>query len=347
MEDEKTGKAKGGYARAAKLSAEERKAIAQKAAKERWEGTSLPKETHPGVVKIGSIKIPCAVLDNGTRVLRERSIAKAFGKKGSGAHWKRKRKDQEGAHLPEYVSAKNLDIFINEDIREKLLTPISYTTKTGAMAWGLPATLLPEICDIWLKAREKGALSEIQLPTAQQAEIILKGFAHIGIIALIDEATGYQEIRPKDALQAYMEILVRKELAAWAKKFPDEFYENIYKLKGWIWPGMKKNRFSVCAKYTIDLVYERIAPGLLQELKNKSPKDETGNRKNKLHQWLTEDVGDPMLAQHLHSLIMFQRLALSSGYGWHRFLKMVDSVLPKRGATLELPNLGELETNEP
>ena len=44
-----------------------------------------------------------------------------------------------------------------------------------------------------------------------------------------------------------------------------------------------------------------------------------------------------MLTQHLHSIIMLQRLALSSGYGWNRFVKMVDRALPKRGDTLELP----------
>ncbi|MBF3067897.1 hypothetical protein HKW83_32300, partial [Pseudomonas aeruginosa] len=87
---------------------------------------------------------------------------------------------------------------------------------------------------------------------------------------LIDEATGYQEIRPKDALQAYLEKIIRKDLAAWAKKFPDEFYENIYKLRGWVWPGMQKNRFSVVAHYTRDLIYERMAPGLLQELEEKT-----------------------------------------------------------------------------
>ena len=52
----------------------------------------------------------------------------------------------------------------------------------------------------------------------------------------------------------YLEQLIRKELAAWAKKFPDEFYENIYKLKGWPSSGMRKNRFSVVAHYTRDLV---------------------------------------------------------------------------------------------
>ena len=52
---------------------------------------------------------------------------------------------------------------------------------------------------------------------------------------------------------------------------------------------------------------------------------------------VTEDVGDPMLAQHLHSLMMFQRLAIANGYGWQRFLHMVDQVLPRRGDTLLLP----------
>jgi hypothetical protein len=159
----------------------------------------------------------------------------------------------------------------------------------------------------------------------------------VSLIALVDEATGYQEIRPRDALNAYLEMLVRKELAAWAKTFPDEFYENIYKLKGWKWPGMQKNRFSIVAHYTRDLVYERIASGLLRELEARSPKNNKGQRKNKFFQWLTEDIGHPMLAQHLHSLIMFQRLALSNGYGWDRFIRMVDKVLPKKGSNMELP----------
>jgi hypothetical protein len=136
----------------------------------------------------------------------------------------------------------------------------------------------------------------------------LGGFARVGIIALIDEATGYQEIRPQDALEAYLALIIRKELAAWVKKFPDEFYMNIYKLKDWIWPGMQKNRYSIVAHYTRDLVYERLAPGLLEELERKSPKNEKGQRKNKLHDWLTDGVGNPLLAQHLYTLMNFKNL---------------------------------------
>ena len=94
----------------------------------------------------------------------------------------------------------------------------------------------------------------------------------------------------------------------------------------------------ICIKrYTNNLVFDRIAYGLLNELQGRSPKNDRGHRRGKMHQWLTEDVGDPMLAQHLHTLVMFQRLAIANGRGWNRFLHTVDQVLPRRGDTLPLP----------
>jgi len=209
---------------------------------------------------------------------------------------------------------------------------------------GFDAEILPAVCDVWLRAREADALQEQQKDKAQKAEMLMRGLAKVGIVALVDEATGYQEIRPRDALQQYLEMVLRKELAAWSKRFPDEFYENIYKLKGWKWPGMGKNRFSVVAHYTRDLIYERLGPGVLKELEARSPKNEKGVRKNKFHQWLSDDVGHPMLAQHMHSVLMFQRLAITNGQGWIRFMRMVDQVMPRKGQTLELPGLDPIPT---
>jgi hypothetical protein len=225
------------------------------------------------------------------------------------------------------------------DLSARLKTPVLFMPlRGGNPAYGNEATNLIDICELLLRARDRGnILTPTQEKYAVAADIVIRSFAKVGIIAVIDEVTGYQGIRPQQALQAYLEKLIRKELAAWAKKFPDEFYENIYKLKGWPWQGMSKNRYSVVAYYTTDLVYQRLAPGLLEELLKKSPPNEKGRRPNKLHQWLTEDIGNPMLAQHLYSLMMFQRLAINSGFGCHRFVKMVDRVLPKRGNTLELP----------
>jgi hypothetical protein len=97
-----------------------------------------------------------------------------------------------------------------------------------------------------------------------------------------DEATGYQKVRPQNALQEYLKLIIREQLAAWVQKFPEEFFVNIYRLKGWVWPGMKKNRYSVVGHYINDLVYKRLGPGVLAELIRKSPKNEHGHRPNKL-----------------------------------------------------------------
>ncbi len=97
------------------------------------------------------------------------------------------------------------------------------------MVRGYDATIVTAICTVWLKAREAGALQTQQQAKAQKAEILLRGLAQTGIVALVDESTGYEKARPQGALQAYLELVIRKELAAWVKKFPDEFYENIYK----------------------------------------------------------------------------------------------------------------------
>lgn len=322
----KTGKAAGGYARAEALSPRKRKQIAQRAAAARW--TDGPHTaTHEGTLQIGDLQLSVGVLEDGTRVLTSSALMTALGRPWKGSY--------KRTELPNFLSAPNLKPFITQELLD-VLQPVDFRASRGQTR-GYRAEVLPLVCDVYLRAREDGKIKGRQAAIAQQAEILVRSLSKIGLAALIDEVTGYQDIRPQDALQKYLEALIRKELAAWVKKFPDEFYENIYKLKGWPWPGMSKNRFSVVAHYTRDLVYERMAPDLLQTLESKSPANEKGERPNRLHQWLSEEIGDPLLAQHLHSLVMFQRLAISSGYGWKRFLKMVDQVLPKKDATMLLP----------
>lgn len=332
-------KVKGAKARAEKLSPDQRREIAIKAASARWK-SDIPKANYVGILKIADVEIPCAVYEKENRVLRlivQREVVGLLtgSKKGN---------------LDRYLQAQNLQPFVPEKFKNKSLDQATIVLEiNGRKAFCYEGEDIVDLCKMYLNARK---VENVLLPNQQQladrAEIIIISLAKTGIVGLIDEATGYQEVRAKDALQAFLEMIIRKELAVWAKKFPDEFYINIYRLKNWPWPGMRKNRFSVCAHYTRDLVYERIAHGLLEELEKKSPKDETGKRKHKLHQWLTEDIGNPMLAQHLHSLVMFQRLALSNGYGWKRFVKMVDNVLPKRGSNLELPfTPDEFDSSEP
>ncbi|MHC8388412.1 P63C domain-containing protein [Pseudomonas sp. MDT2-39-1] len=335
-----TGRAKGGIARSESLTPERRKEIAAKGARARWrsDGDELPIAEYAGELKFGELSFPCAVLPDGTRVLSESDFMSGLGMYRSGAlSVRRDPSEAGGAQIPLYLAFKNLLPYVIRHLDDVHITPLRYRSASGGTAHGIPAAIIPRICSIWLDARKDGVLGPRQTKIADMAELLLRSIAEVGIVALVDEATGYQAARPRDALQQYLEMIVRKDLAVWAKKFPDEFYENIYKLRGWPWTGMKKNRYSAVAGYTRDLVYDRMAPGLLKELEEKSPKDEKGQRENKLHQWLSSDIGDPMLANHLQSILTLQRLSLANGWGWSKFMKMVDQVMQRKGQTLELP----------
>lgn len=202
------------------------------------------------------------------------------------------------------------------------------------------ATLFPQVCDVWINADQRGDLSAAQKATPESARILLRGLAHVGIVGLVDEATGYQEVRDKMALQAILDAFLRKELAAWAKRFPDEFYQHIFRLRGWEWKGRAKNPPQVVAAYTKDIVYAPLAPHILEELERRNP-IEGGRRKGAHHQWLTDYFGHPALAQHLHAVVTVMRVSKN----WGQFKMMLDIAHPKRGDTLELPLMADFATD--
>jgi len=53
------------------------------------------------------------------------------------------------------------------------------------------------LCETVLQARKDGKLQSQQMHIAEQCEILVRGFARVGIIALVDEATGYQDYRSR------------------------------------------------------------------------------------------------------------------------------------------------------
>jgi hypothetical protein len=208
----------------------------------------------------------------------------------------------------------------------------------GRSAFGYEATILPEICEVLMDARKKGGLSARQMEFAETAELMLRAFARVGVIALVDEATGFQESRDRDALRAILDAYLRQELAAWAKRFPDEFYRQIFRLRGWQWKGMNVNRPQVVAAYTKDFVYARLAPGILDELERRLPiDDKTRRRAARLHQLFTDDIGHPALAQHLHAVIGLMRASST----WEHFVGMIDVAFPARGDTLSMPFMAD------
>lgn len=343
----KLGASKGGEARALSLTPEERSEIARKAVMARWDKTETKTKSMRTAeygspdrpLEIGGAKIPCYVLDDGTRVLRERSVARALGRKGGGAHWQKKKGAEKGALLPEYVALKTLEPYISDEVRDSLLNPITYKLKSGGIAQGIPATLLTDICNIWLKAREKGVLSEPQLKNAYKAELLMRGFAQVGIVALVDEVTGYQEVRTKQALQEILEKFITKELQPWVKTFPDDFYREIFRLNTWEYKPSSVKRPSVIGKWTNDIVYDRLAPGVRDELHKLAERDDKGRLKHKLFRRLTEGIGHPKLREHLSAVVALMKAAKT----WEDFKYMLKRALPAYGDTLEISYSDDIE----
>ena len=323
----------GGKARAVKLSQEERTSIASSAAKARWakESEALSKATHRGELAIGDIRIPCAVLENGKRVISEHGITTALGSR-SGASKKLKRELQEdGITVPIFLAPPRLKEFITEDLVSGPLEPITYKDKQRKVI-GYSADALPVICDIWLKAREAGCLQKQQLQKAQNAEILMRGLAHVGIVALVDEATGYQAERDRSELHKILSVYLADERLKWAKRFPDEFYKQIYRLKNWKWPN-KGKRSPYVGKITNSIVYEKLPPGVLEELQHRNPtKEGSGRRKWKHHQFLSEDIGQPDLRDHLMQLIALMRISPD----WPTFENHLNLAFPNSGDQMAL-----------
>jgi hypothetical protein len=329
IEERDETKAKGGYARAEALSPEERKRIAREAALARWD-ESIPKAEYGSSdrpLKIGNWEIPCYVLNDGRRVLVQRGMMGALGMKqgtaGRGG----------GDRLAKFAATKAINPFVSEKLAEVIKNPIVFHIPKGGKAYGYEATTLADLCDAVLEARKSGTLHYQQEHIALSCEMLVRAFAKVGIIALVDEVTGYQEIRHREALQAILDLYLRKEFAAWAKTFPDEFYQHIFRLRKWNWKGRSKNPPQVVASYTKDIVYARLAPGILKELETRNP-IENGKRKGKHHQLLTEDVGHPALAQHIYGVLGLMRN--STDGDWTGFKRLLDRAYPRRNDSLQL-----------
>lgn len=324
-------KRNGGIVRAQILDDSKKKHIAQKAAQARW-NAQLPAALLGGKLQIAGVIVDCYVGENGERLIAGRGMQDIL-KLVDGEDGTRK----SGSRMTRLLNNKTLRPLIYKDREPGHFQAQKYHFQ-GKQISGYNAEMLVSICKGMLEARNAGILKTARQATvAAQCEQILMALAETGIVALIDEATGYQTMRPADGLRNYFDSVLRKNMAVWFKRFPDEFYENIYKLKGWSWPGMSKNRYSIVGHYTNDLVWERLLPGLKEELEKRNPKLVNGQRAHKHHQWLNDETGDKLFSAQMYTILALQRACLNkTGNRWQYFLNMMDEVLPKKGTTIPL-----------
>lgn len=325
---EVTGKAKGGEARAQSLTPERRKEIALKAVEAKKALASLPQATHAGDLKIGDVTLPCYVLDDGSRVLSLRGINFAF----SGSVGGLSKPLQDGVrNLPRILSSKAIKPLISDEFMARLLEPKEFKPLHGGRsAFGYDAGLLPDVCEVIIDAHKAG---NIRNDKAEKiAQTLLRGFARVGIVALVDEATGYEKERVAGSLAKILEAFIAKELQPYVKTFPSDYYEQLFRIYNLHYPpiGNKSWRPSFFGKITNDVIYARLAPDILPELKKAASKAE---RKSRLHQWLTNDIGHPKLREHLASIVTILKLSKTP----KEFKDNVDRIHVRYGNTVQIP----------
>lgn len=301
---------KGGKGRAKTLSPVQRSEIAAKGAAARWarfaipEGQKLNKAVAYGVLHIGEASLQCAVLDDehNTRVLTQTGFQSALGRAP-----KPTKSDPLVEDLPTFLQAKNLKPFLTNDLRWSTI-PIIFETKSGGgfqgRALGYKAQLLPDVCWVYHNAHIAGKILPSQKHIAEKCTILLRALTNVAIDALVDEATGWQYKREKNELQKLLSAYISSELLPWAERFPSDFYKEMFRLWGWQWPpaaGDKSGPLGprYAGKLTNKLVYDQLPAPVTAELKSKSPPNDKWQRANRLHQHLSEDIGQPHLEKQV------------------------------------------------
>lgn len=325
----KPKRAKGGHAVAAKMTPEQKAERARKGAAARW-GTKPLKATHGSAdhpLRIGDIEIPCYVLEDGRRVLSLGGMVKAMGMSIGSAG------GGEGDRLASFATGKAISPFISDDLASRMSASVRFQAPTGgSLATGYEATILADLCDAVLAARKAGALRPHQEHIAHQCEILVRGFARVGIIALVDEATGYQAERAKDALATILEAFIAKELQPWIQTFPTDYYRELFRLRGLSFPTTSVKRPQYFGVLTNDIVYKRLAPGVLEELRRVTPRNDDGRPKAKYFQSLTSNTGYPKLREHLGRVVMLMQLSTD----YNDFKQKLEQFLPVHTPQLAL-----------
>lgn len=259
----------------------------------------LPKATHWGEVLLGDIRIPCYVLDNGQRVFSLKGIV--VGLIGT-----------EGGQLAEYLKVNALRPFLPEDLTpaENGVIPALLKFDTGGqsfakVATGFPVERVIDLCTAYSEALQEHTLtngdyklSGRQIDIANRAGAFLRACAKTGIVALVDEATGYQYERVQDALQLKYKLFLEEEMRKWDKTFPDQLWVEFGRLTNW--QGAVHHRPKYWGKLVMELVYGYLDPDVAAWLKANAPKPMKGQN---YHQWLSNQYGLKRLTEHIWMLV--------------------------------------------
>lgn len=247
-------------------------------------------------LELGNVKIPCYVLEDGTRVLSGRGIQKSLGTISKSGQW-----------LEGFVNKKTVSPHFTAGVLEQLNHPIAFVRPDAggsqSTTYGYEATLLIDIIDAVIDANRAGV--EIESTVVESAFVLSKALKKVSIIALVDEATGYQYDREKRELQAIVKALISDQILEWQEAFHLSFYKEIFRLWGIPFTETNiKRKPQFIGHITNRFVYQNMPKGvfILEKLKSKTPKTDGGNYKYRLHQSLTPETGRETLKKVIYTV---------------------------------------------
>lgn len=237
---------------------------------------------------IGDIELDCAILDDkeNTRVVSMTSVFRAFDRVA--------RSNNRLINIPAFIDAKNLQSYIDQELNE-LIKPIQYIDGKNNFT-GYNALILPAICELYLKARREDVLVAKQKHLAEKAEILQTAFAKVGMIALVDEATGFQRDRKHNALRLLLAKYIEEGMQKWIQTFPDAFFVELDRLYDNEQTTSQK-RPQYYGHFINRYIYKPIENGYVKDKLDKLNIKEDGKRKGKFHQWLTDNGRNVLIHQ--------------------------------------------------
>lgn len=243
----------------------------------------FPFAKHPGTLDLGGNELDVYVLNTGERVISVSRAVKAIT-------------ERDGGNLGDYIGVSSLKPFLDKDLI--LGEMVDFTIPgTQFRGKGITAERFLDICQAYLAALQAGALtSDRQREIAIRCSILLASCAKIGLIALIDEATGYQLEREEDALQVKLRAFIAEELRAWEKTFPDELWEEFGRLTKW--QGSLHSRPKYWGKLVIELIYDTLDADVAKYLRENRPPPGV-----RWHQNLTENYGVRQLVSRCYEVV--------------------------------------------
>lgn len=289
---EPKGKAKGGVARAKALTPKQRSEQAKKGAAARWGY----KATHKGsFMDEFGIDAECYVLNDAdkTVVTSKRGLSRLLGLGGL------------GNDVDRVIHSQYMAPFVDAVLLEKFKNPLIFQWKGDdaglgfSEAHGYDITVVGDLASALIKANIAGALPKSRIEAARQAQSLSNAAMKAGIKGLAYAVAGYRpEVQEViDAFKAF----VREEARQYEKEFPDELYEEWYRLYGLNRPEKGRPiRFGQLTNMQIYVPLAKSKGKILEQIR--ASRDENGRQSDKLHLFLSE-IGVKALRQHIGKLL--------------------------------------------